>query len=229
MSALTVIQNVTRVLKLPVPSAVVTSTDDSTIQLLGLLNRSGRAMVKRHAWSELSSVITFSGANASQVQTGYPQADWDRFTSRIWDTGLKKYLAGPFNPQDWVRLSIDTLGTHDRVWTLLGGVINILPVTATTDTFRYSQVSKYWVNGSTDGVAVVADADTFYLPEELLTLDLIWRWKQAKGLDYAEDMMSFELEMEKYIAADRGPKVINTARAFRNDEVLENTWPHTLG
>jgi hypothetical protein len=163
------------------------------------------------------------------VQTGYPQADWDRFTSRLWDTSLKKYLAGPFNPADWVRLSIDTLGTHDRVWTMLAGVINILPVTATTDTFRYSQVSKYWVNGSTDGVAVVADTDTFYLPEELLTLDLIWRWKQAKGLDYAEDMMTFEVEIEKYIAADRGPKVINTARAFRNDEVLENTWPHTLG
>lgn len=229
MSAITVIQNVTRVLKLPVPSAVVTSTDDSTIQLLGLLNRSGRAMVKRHAWSELTSVVTFSGANASQVQTGYPAADWDRFTSRLWDTSLKKYLAGPFNPADWVRLSIDTLGTHDRVWTMLAGVINILPVTATTDTFRYSQVSKYWVNGSTDGVAVVEDTDTFYLPEELLTLDLIWRWKQAKGLDYAEDLQTFEIEMEKYIAADRGPKVINTARAFRNDEVLENTWPHTLG
>ncbi len=226
MTALSVVQNACRDIKLPVPAAAVSSTDDTTIQLLRLLNKGGKALVKRHAWSALTSVVSFSGADASQVQTDYPQSNWDRFVSKLWDVNLKRWLSGPFNPDDWTRLSIDTLGTHDRVWTMLGGVINILPVTATTDTFRYAQVSKNWVGS---GSSITDDADTFLVPEELLTLDLVWRWKQTKGLDYAEDMQTFELELEKYIAADRGPKSIPLARAFRSDDIIEHSWPYTLG
>ena len=50
---------------------------------------------------------------------------------------------------------------------------------------------------------------------ELVTLDIIWRFKQAKQLDYAEDMASFERMKETVISSDRAPRTIRTTHNFR--------------
>lgn len=47
-----------------------------------------------------------------------------------------------------------------------------------------------------------ADADTALLDEELLKLSLRWRFQQAKGLDYAESMATFERQKERLMARD---------------------------
>jgi len=65
--------------------------------------------------------------------------------------------------------------------------------------------------GSTDTPAWVNGSDVALLSEDLLVLDLIWRFKQNKGLDYAEDMGTFEREKEKVMARDRGPSIVSTA------------------
>jgi hypothetical protein len=115
-------------------------------------------------------------------------------------------------------------GGLDKWWTLIDGVINITPWPQTTETYRYSYVSKNWCTG---GDKFTADTDTTSLNEELLVLSLIWRWNRAKGLDYAEDMRNFEIEKERMIARDKGPRDIRTAHIY--SQLPGNFWPDHIG
>jgi excinuclease ABC subunit B len=74
-----------------------------------------------------------------------------------------------------------------------GGVINITPVSGTADTIRYSYQTKNWVRPATgaDKDAFSLDTDTPLIPDHLLKLGLIWRWKHAIGTDYAEDLSTY--------------------------------------
>ena len=91
---------------------------------------------------------------------------------------------------------------------MIDGVINITPAPAVSRSFRYTYVSRYFARPTAettdvnDKAAFDVDTDESRLSEELLTLDLVWRWKKAKQLDYAEDLADFERQKEMDIAAD---------------------------
>ena len=56
-----------------------------------------------------------------------------------------------------------------------------------------------------------ADDDSSYLSEELIIQGLRWRWKQAKGLPYAEDMETYERNVSKAIGEDGGASALSIA------------------
>jgi hypothetical protein len=129
----------------------------------------------------------------------------------------------------WLRLVVDSTAGIDHYWTLIGGKINILPVPATTDEFVYSYQSNKWVlNGSSEPkTSFTADDDTPRIPDELLRLELVWRWKQTVGIDYSEDMATCNRMKETMIAADRGPRILELSTPFRGG-VPEGFWPGTI-
>jgi hypothetical protein len=208
------------------PTAVASSSDPGVQQLLELLNEAGKELARDHDWSSLVTARTFSGV-ATQAQTGEPPAAFDRFVSggQIFDTSTKRPLVGSIDQNRFNWLTIQTIGGSDRYWTMIGGVLNITPVPAITDQFKYVYVSKNWVNGTAD--AFTADADTTLLDEELLKLALVSRWKQVKTLDYGEDMKTFEREKERLIARDKGPRTVSFSRIY--DNLPDGFWPDHIG
>lgn len=232
MEMLEIVQETCALLNIPQPSQVAGSSDASSIQLLSLLNRAGRSLARDHAWSKLIVINDFVGV-AQQVQTGQPPSSYDRFypVMKIYDTNNKREVIGPLNAEDWAATSVSTLSSMDRAWTMLDGVINMLPAPTTDDDFRYAFVSKNWVDpasgSNTDAFAL--DTDEHLLSDELLILSLQWRWKKAKTLFYLDDKKDFEDERDRMIARDRGPKIIFTSRSSRSDDAIENSWPYTLG
>jgi hypothetical protein len=139
-------------------------------------------------------------------------------------------LIGPLDADTWTRVTIETTSAPQFYWTLLGGLINVHPVPAVTDEFAYYYVSNKWIGnaaGTSTYAEWAADTDLPRIPDKLLRLGLTWRWKQAKGLDYAEDLETFEREAEKAIGEDRGQRSIPTARTFRGGYPA-NFWPGTI-
>jgi hypothetical protein len=59
------------------------------------------------------------------------------------------------------------------------------------------------------------DADTTLLDERLIRLAIIWRFKQTKGLDYAEDMKTYEIERQKICGKDGGATALNIAGSMQ--------------
>lgn len=61
-----------------------------------------------------------------------------------------------------------------------------------------------------------SDDDSFVLDEQLLLLSTIWRWKQAEGLDYQEDMQNYEVRLSQLAAKDQGSRPIRANRSGLN-------------
>jgi hypothetical protein len=53
------------------------------------------------------------------------------------------------------------------------------------------------------------DTDQAKLDEELVKLGIVWRWKNIKGLDYAEDFRTYEMQVANSIARDGGKRTIS--------------------
>jgi hypothetical protein len=201
------------------------------MQLLRLCVAAGRELSREHSWSVLRKVRTFTGV-AAVIQAGEPPTAFDRFVpqTKLWNVNTKRALDGVKNQNDWLFLTLENVGPPVQYWSMQGGVINILPAPETTDSFTYSYISKNWIRptGETtdanDKSTFTADTDEPLLSDELLILSGVWRWKQAKQLDYAEDMVTYERRKEKAIGDDRGPHEVVTAFTM-GDYVASNHWP----
>lgn len=100
MSILTTLQAVVDELGLPSLSTVVTSTDQTTRQLLAIANRVGKELKLRFPWPELTRehIITLV---TDQESYDLPE-DMDRFQFRThWDRTNHWELDGPLTPQEW--------------------------------------------------------------------------------------------------------------------------------
>jgi hypothetical protein len=232
VTLLSVTQAVCRQLGLPQPNAAFSATDDMVEQIVILAQEAGDDLMRDHDWSVLTVVKDFTGSGV-QVQGDPPTVSiaFDRFAQNtgIWDTGQRRMLSGPKTPAEWQGLTIDNLGNPHGYWTMLGGVINILPAPAITDTFRYTYITKNWIRVALGSqISDIAewnnDTNTSLLPERLIKLSTIWRWKQVKGLSYEEDMATFEREKIRHIARDRGPRSISTSAWIRDEDGLLDTW-----
>src|SRR3546814_14852216 len=58
-------------------------------------------------------------------------------------------------------------------------------------------------------------SDTFLLPERLLTLGLVWRWRENKKLDATGDQEAFIKALDEYAAKDKGSRVIRSRSRLR--------------
>lgn len=214
----------------PRPSLVASATEETPKRMLRLLNKAGQQLLKDHDWNALTTVQTVT-PTATQVQSAHPPSDFDRFTSEtaLWDIGMKRPAVGPLAMDKWLRLVVEVTSAADKYWTLIAGKVNILPVPAVTDSFVYSYQSKNWVlsGSSAAKAAFTDDDDTPRISDELLILELIWRWKQSIGLDYGEDMASAARLKETIIAADRGNRILSLATPFRG-ELPDSYWPGVI-
>ena len=237
MNLLQIVQSVCKQLALPQPSGAFSENDDMVEQIVILTQEAGDDLMRDHDWSTLTVVRSFTATN-DQVQNEPPSASvaFDRFAqnSGVWDLNNKRKLSGPKTPLEWQRVLIDNLNGVDKAWTLIGGSLNIFPVPESTDSFTYTYITKNWIRldgrSQVDDVSAwTDDSNTPLMPDRLIKLSTIWRWKQAKGLDYAEDMATFEREKARYIGRDRGPRIISTTHGIRDDRFHDYFWPNVIG
>lgn len=204
-------------LSLTQPTVVVTSTDLQVLQMLELLKEAAEDLadygIDDSCWQALQREHTFvTVAQEEQTNTPIP-ADFGRFiTGTFYDRTSQRQLAGPLSPAQYQQqqarpvLLQPYLTFRER-----DGALLITPSPAAGDTIAYEYVSSYYAVSSA-GVAkreFTSDDDTTYLDEELLKKSLRWRWKQAKGLDYGEDMATFERATAAKFASDGGMPVLS--------------------
>ncbi len=95
--------------------------------------------------------------------------------------------------------------------------------------------SGAWITtqfATTGGVYLIgvngADTDEWLLPERLLTLGLVWRWRENKGLA-TNDQQAFIKALDEYGAKDSGSKVI-ARNSYSTPRLRTYTaWPYMLG
>jgi hypothetical protein len=219
MSVLSIVADVCDTLSLNRPSAVVTSTDLLVRQLFALLKEGAEELSKYGGqdgdtgWQALTTEYTFvTVAQAEQTNSPVP-TDLRRFIpDSFFNRDTNRQVSGPLTPQQWQRAQIlPYLVAPYLCFRERQGDFLINPVPPAGETIAYEYVSSYWAKSSANvaKATFTSDDDGTYLDEALLKLDLKWRFKQAKGLDYGEDLATFERAKLAAFGSDGGSQALN--------------------
>jgi len=233
MTALSIIQNATGQLGLPQPTAVFTSTNAQTIQFRTLMNQEGRELADAHQWTALTKSTSFTTV-ALQPQAGAIPSDFSRFVNNsMWDQTTARPVKGPISEQSFQMFQAFPVYTNvNPVFLVREGVIIFQPAANAGDTVAYSYVSKNWARSSADVPQEEFEADTDYsvLPEDLIALGVIWRFKKAKGFDYSEEYKTYQQQRQEIISRDGGAPNLNMTYGLNRvspyaANILQGNWP----
>lgn len=194
MTLATLCQAAARQLNLPAPQAFVSSVDDTAALLLRLATEEGVSLMRRCAWQALVAEKTFTTVAADEQVDAIP-SDYDRMIPEtMFNRGTRRRVAGPLSAEEWQQTKATLVTYVNPTFRMRGDTILMSPNPPAGEVIAYEYVSKNFCK-SAAGVTQadwVADNDVSRLDEGLMTLGLIWRFRQVKGLSYAEDLQLYE-------------------------------------
>jgi hypothetical protein len=172
-------------------------------------------------WQRLIREQTITTANGTATYS--LPTDWARYVDQtLWDATNYWQMRGSLSGQEWqyLKRSGATGATTRKQVRLFGNLVNIFP----TPTAIQSLIIEYvrntpWTasDGTTFKATPTADTDLFAMPQRLLELELKWRFKHAKGVDYSEDAQEAEDQIGLAFAQDTPATAVNYGVAM-NDE-----------
>lgn len=229
MSLLTLIQSASDRLGLTRPLTVAASTDQITLTLLGLAQEEGKTLARRHTWQVLQNEYTFPTA-ASTVSYALPSG-FDRvLIDTVFNRTRRRRFVGDLTPAQWQEIQASLVTMVNPAFRIRGNLFLISPTPNAVETVAFEYITKNWCQSqaSVGQTAWAADTDTGIIDEELMTLGVIWRFKAAKGLDYAESMQNYEIEVAKAITRDGAPMRVDSANTERDRIPNAPVMPETL-
>lgn len=211
---LTVVQEVARRLAIPSPTTVLGSTDFQVLQLYSLLQEGLDALSDRGRWEGLINEATWvttatedQGAITTLASNGYRYL----LPETLWDRTEMLPLLGPVSPSEWQALKAIVLTGPRYSFRLRRGKFIVTPAPPAGHTWAFEYASENYIlaaDGTTYKKRFTLDTDTILLPEQIVEMDLRWRWKREKGLDYAEDFNTAERMIVNAIGRDGSKRVL---------------------
>lgn len=207
-SGLRIAQEFCRRKGLPQPSTLTGATDDTTQQILGLMNEGIMEAPSRWDLTLLQVLVTFqhAGGTVAEPYLAYDLNTLPSFkhyiTNTLWDITDRIQVAGPLTPKEWQVLTTMLISSSRYQFTFFNNHIQIFPVALTPPlpgptNFTFFYQSRYGVFDPVPAAGALTDiysSDQAYplIPHEVILQDLKYRWLREKGLAYAEDQRSSE-------------------------------------
>jgi hypothetical protein len=208
--------------RIPRPSTVFNNNDEQVQELLSLSNRGGRQLAKDVDWTVLQKLHTVTTSAANTTGEYSLPDDYSRLIGETyWDRSANRPMAGAVNPQQWQSFKSGVFGegvvtNYFRIYRASTGVgrsLWIHPVpTVDGDELVWEYISGHWCatsDGSTTQDEWGADTDIAILDRDLMTLDLIVRWKRQNGLDFASEADELMLMVSRDKGQDRPSPDLN--------------------
>lgn len=202
-------------------------------EICDLINEAAKDIAQSHDWRVLTRVALFVGDG---VRTTFPfPADYSRqlVVTDIADkdSWLWGYTHIPSVNEFLIIKNSRISFIQPGMWTIYGNEFHFWPAPDTAREAQFPYITKNIGTLQGNGTEISSytrDDDVSYFPDRLLTLWLVWRWRENKKLDFSGDQEAFLKAMDEYASKDAGSKVIRLGldRAFRN---LPVAWPWALG
>lgn len=213
LSCLQIVQTVCKRIGILAPNAAVSSSDPQIIQILSITEEEGQELEERYQWQGLQQEATFTTVAAelqgslSSIAPGCEHI----VNNTIWNRTLRRPLYGPKSQQDWQQLKAMQINGPFNSFRVKGDSIYFYPAPPAGQTCAFEYITKNWISKSAGGTSEVwtNDADTPLIDDRIIILGAIWRWKQAKGLDYAEDFAKYERRVLSKMNRDGTKPVLN--------------------
>ena len=237
MSLLTIIQAACSRLAIPVPTAVVSSTNSQVMQLYALANEEIQECTFRFPWTKIREFQTFSTLNQLE-QTGALSSDFDEQTDYIipetmWDRTTVRKVFGPLTPEQWENERAFPVYTPIApAFMVQNATLYLTPAPAAGDTLAFEICVQKGVRSSASAKQVYfqADTDTSIFGDPLTTKGVVWRFKKMKGLDYSDEFQSYENMINVMYARDGARPRLNLAyglnrRLLYPANIPIGSWP----
>lgn len=198
------------------PDALLSSTTREHLELAEILQECAEqiAFDSGHDWEALLTLKTISGDGATS-SFALP-TDFKRMpvAAQIWTTRLDAPLRVIDEVDAWLEIDIRDADYVSGVWTRIGGSVQVKPTPTASETLKYYYITNKIVSpsGGSDQATFTADTDSFVLDERLLKLCAIWQWKEAKGIEYAEDMQTYQDALAQAIVADKPSRRLSVGK-----------------
>lgn len=197
-TALAICQEFARRTGLAVPSALFSGNTQS-LQMASLLNELCDEITTRGQWQELlkrKASWTSLAAEDQGTLTSIFGANLVNITAMtLWDATDKVLIEGPLTTPEFQSALVHTvLGSAFSNYKVHDNHLYITPAPpAGHDLTAFYKVNTWATSvGGTAKAAITADDDQVLFPEALVKLGLRWKWREEKGLPYAEVFRSFE-------------------------------------
>lgn len=211
------------------PGSFFGSSNTFEIEIADLVNEVATDIAKYQDWQGLTKFATIT-ADGSSTAFDLPD-DYDRMvkTAKMndatsWFWGYSRVA----NISDFGTLSASGFGSLPGAWAIYGNQIQFAPTPTQNATFPYIS-NAYAIDAGTQArkSAFDKDTDTFILPERLLTLGLIYKWRDNKGLATGDGDAYYEA-LNKTGADDKGARVYRSS-SRRSLPGVGIAWPNELG
>lgn len=240
MNALEIIQAACSDIGITRPTVALAATDAGTQQLVGLLNKAGSKLRDHHAWQNLTrehTMVSLAAESQGSIAASIAAAGrpaYSRITNEsLWNRTLGQPVVGPVDAPTWQGYKALSFTGPFSEFRVRGGELLMLPVPAAGNTLAFEYITTMWltdVTGVTYRNGITADTDAMLLDDELLLLSLIWRWKKAKGFEYAEDLAEYELQLASRVAFDTPKRRLSLMAGSGMDmSRAQTTIPRLIG
>lgn len=201
------------------PATFFDSTDKFSVEISDMANEVAIDVAKYQDWQQLVRVHTIT---SDGIQTEYPfPDDYDRMmqTSRMQDDTAWAWNYGQMaSIDDFLAAQTIGLGPWPGVWIIYDNKFHFWPAPPAGETAKFTYITKNWaINAGTPADKFTSDLDEYVLPERLLMLGLVWRYRENKGLAADGAQEAFIKAMDEYAGKSSGPFVLrkNWGRRFR--------------
>jgi hypothetical protein len=215
MSILSVLSTAMPLCGLPAPSQAVSSTDPNVAKFVALAQDIGDELRERFYWRNLNIGAAITGDGTS-TQFALP-SDWaelspgQKFFSSLYPL---LSLPGPVSNETMAMLKVLPSYPTRPVWRLIGGVVEFFPALALNEVVTFNYYSTNWVSNANASIrqpSFLLDSDFSMIDEIVLRRGLVYRWKQSKGLDYAEDFRSYQMSLDRAAGREDSERIVTMA------------------
>lgn len=201
------------------------------MEICDLVNEVAQDIAKYQDWQALVRTATITGTG---VATGFDlPTDYDRMLGSAVVQDATNWAWGYQRIHDYssfMELTARGFSPFPGGWIISGGQMKFAPAPALNNSAQYPYVTANWAVGSDDvgKPAFTADTDRFLLAERLLTLGLVWRWRENKSLACTGDQEAFIKALDEIAAKDSGTRIIRS-NSRRGWPGVSMAYPYQLG
>lgn len=217
-------------LGLPRPTVVATSQDQTVRQMFELLKEEIEEL-HTFDWQALIREHTFTTVAAEEQPDAFASNSRRIINGTFYNRTQRRPLIGPISSQEWQAIqSQPALNRIYIAWRERDDAFLVTPTPAAGETIAYEYITsrKAIAQDGTEKNDISADQDTILVAESLARLGLRWRYKQQKGLDYGEDMITYQRKLTQAQGFNVGAQVLTFGSGGRRSispfNVPEGSW-----
>ena len=219
MTVLSIIQNAADRISL---------TDSQVSSVIGSSNKTVRALYQAFLeegadlltedppWAEMITEYTFDTVAGQENYPFPPQ--FDRILNNtVWDRNQFWQVRGGLTPQQWQMIrsglyQTARLSSNFRIKRAPDGIgkeFFLDPVPESVRTLVYEAVFKGWItDGGNTYETPQDDTNEVIFDDELMTLGVVWRYKQERSLPYQTNLVKYAERRNKLIAQNKSPTIL---------------------